>query len=72
MTGGALQCRIATGYGDLELGESVAVNGVCLTVASLDKDGRADFFASTETLARTNLGAILLSPARSILSVRSA
>jgi riboflavin synthase len=56
--GGALQCRIATGYDDLTLGESVAVNGVCLTVASFGAAGEADFFASAETLARTNLGAI--------------
>lgn len=51
---GALSCRIATGYDDLALGESVAVNGVCLTVASL-AGSEADFFASAETLARTNL-----------------
>jgi riboflavin synthase len=56
--GGALSCRIATGYGDLALGESVAVNGVCLTVASFGAAGEADFFASAETLARTNLDAI--------------
>jgi riboflavin synthase len=56
--GGALSCRIATGYDDLELGESVAVNGVCLTVASFGEPGEADFFASAETLARTNLSAI--------------
>ena len=52
---GAMNCRIATGYDDLTLGESVAVNGVCLTVAELFADGNAQFFASTETLARTNL-----------------
>lgn len=56
--GGALSCRIATGYDDLVLGESVAVNGVCLTVASFGDAGEADFFASAETLARTNLNAI--------------
>jgi riboflavin synthase len=51
---GALNCRIITGYDDLTLGESVAINGVCLTVASLAGPD-ADFFASAETLARTNL-----------------
>jgi riboflavin synthase len=56
--GGALSCRIATEYDDLALGESVAVNGVCLTVASLGARGEADFFASAETLARTNLGSL--------------
>ena len=54
---GALSCRIATGYDDLSLGESVAINGVCLTVASL-AGSDADFFASAETLARTNLDRI--------------
>jgi riboflavin synthase len=55
---GALNCRIATGYEDLTLGESVAVNGVCLTVAELLKSGEAKFFASSETLARTNLSQV--------------
>lgn len=40
---------------NLELGESVAVNGVCLTVASYDsRTFTADVMA--ETLAKTNLG----------------
>jgi riboflavin synthase len=55
--GGALTCRITTGYDDLALGESVAVNGVCLTVAAL-KENEAEFFASSETLARSNLGSL--------------
>lgn len=55
--GGALQCDIETGYYDLELGESVAVSGVCLTVAALT-GATARFFASSETLDRTNLGRI--------------
>jgi riboflavin synthase len=54
---GALTLHIATGYDDLALGESVAVNGVCLTVASLQHDA-AEFFASSETLSRTNLGSM--------------
>lgn len=55
---GALTCRIGTQFADLELGESVAVNGVCLTVAALPHDDVAEFFASAETLARTNLGSL--------------
>jgi riboflavin synthase len=47
--------RLKTSFTDLELGESVAVNGVCLTVAAL-KGEHADFFVSPETLSRTNLG----------------
>ena len=46
---------LRTGFPDLQLGESVAVNGVCLTVTR-DADGLASFFASNETLAVTALG----------------
>ena len=55
---GALQCRIDTSFKDLCLGESIAVNGVCLTVTSFTSEGKADFFASAETLARTDLNKI--------------
>lgn len=54
---GALRLSLATGFPDLTLGESVAVNGVCLTVVRHDPGGGADFFVSPETLARTSLGA---------------
>lgn len=40
------------------LGDSIAVNGVCLTVAALDGD-RAAFDAIPETLGRTNLGGLV-------------
>lgn len=52
------RCRvsIATPYTDLDLGESVSINGVCLTVVARSDAGRADFFISSETLARSNLG----------------
>ena len=56
--GGDVRLRIATGtlpFGDVRLGESVAVNGVCLTVVAFDAASfEAD--ASTETLALTTLG----------------
>lgn len=39
----------------VELGSSVAVNGVCLTVAALEDEAMA-FDLSGETLSRTNLG----------------
>jgi riboflavin synthase len=52
---GALTAVIATGYEGLELGESIAVNGVCLTVTEFNEDGDATFFLSAETLARSNL-----------------
>lgn len=52
-----IEFHINTGFNDLELGESVAVNGVCLTVAALGPNN-ALFFASPETLDRTSLGAL--------------
>jgi riboflavin synthase len=55
---GRLILTIETGFPDLELGESVAVNGVCLTVVEFDAQGLAKFFVSTETIARSNLGAL--------------
>jgi riboflavin synthase len=56
--GGDLRLRIASdtlGFADVRLGDSIAVNGVCLTVVEFDA---ASFAAdvSTETLARTTLG----------------
>lgn len=47
---------VETGWGDLELGESIALNGVCLTVTAIGDNGAASFFVSPETVARTNLG----------------
>ena len=43
----------------LELGESVAVNGACLTVVERSADG-FDFQAGPETLAKTNLGELAI------------
>jgi riboflavin synthase len=42
----------------IALGESIAVDGVCLTVAALAESGVLEFDASSETLARTTLGEI--------------
>jgi len=55
---GAMRLTVGTGFAGLELGESVAVNGVCLTVVRHDPQGEADFFVSPETLDRTNLGGV--------------
>ena len=49
---------LETGFADLALGESVAVNGVCLTVTRHEAGGAADFFVSPETLERSNLARI--------------
>lgn len=56
--GGDMTLRIQTGsldLGDVQLGDSIASNGVCLTVVSLPGDGfSAD--VSGETLSLTSLG----------------
>lgn len=51
----AIRIWASTGWKDLALGESIAVNGVCLTVAEFTAEGDAYFFVSTETLDRSNL-----------------
>jgi riboflavin synthase len=51
----ALVGVIETGFPDLTLGESVAVNGVCLTATHFQSDGLATFYISNETLEKTNL-----------------
>ena len=56
--GGSLEIELESGWPDQSLGESVAVNGVCLTVTQCDATGRARFFISPETLARTTLGGL--------------
>lgn len=43
-------------YDDVQLGESIAVNGACLTVESISHG--LQFFVSKETLEKTNLGNI--------------
>lgn len=46
---------LGSGADDIRMGESIAVNGVCLTVVAFDAQGfQAD--ASTETLSLTTLG----------------
>jgi len=58
LTEGNLTLHLATGFADLTLGESVAVNGTCLTVVTFDPQGAASFYVSRESLARTNLGSL--------------
>ena len=51
--GGRLSVR--TNLGDIKVGDSVAVNGVCLTVVEV-KEEVVTFEVSPETFGRTNLG----------------
>ena len=56
--GGDVRLRVRTGkldLGDVALGDSIAVNGVCLTVVELPGDGFAAD-VSRETLSLTSLG----------------
>ena len=46
---------VETSLGDIKIGDSVAVNGACLTVVDIDQQ-RVSFELSPETLKRTNLG----------------
>src|SRR3546814_152661 len=58
LRGGDARLRIAVGtlpFENAVLGESISVNGACLTVMAFD-DAHFDVDASTETLALTTLG----------------
>jgi riboflavin synthase len=51
--------QMSVPYKDVTLGESIALNGVCLTIARLEPIAtgtNVEFFVSPETCARTNLG----------------
>lgn len=43
---------------DVQIGDSIAINGCCLTVVAIDGDDLA-FEAGSETLSRTNLGKLV-------------
>ncbi|WP_428939509.1 riboflavin synthase [Fontivita pretiosa] len=50
---------IAADWDDVKLGDSIAINGVCLTVAELDRaKGTIGFDVIKETLDKTNLGVL--------------
>ena len=57
---GDLRARIGTGYdiGGIDIGASIACDGVCLTVIALGRDPRGwfDVQISTETVSKTNIG----------------
>ncbi len=63
--GGDVRLRVSAGtlaFDDVRLGESIAVNGICLTVVAFDAASfEAD--ASTETLSLTTLGRLAIGAA---------
>ena len=54
---GFRRLNLAADFSDAKRGESVAVNGVCLTIAELSR-GLLAFDVVPETLAKTNLGVL--------------
>jgi len=48
--------KIMTDFDDLRVGESISINGCCLTVEEVHNANEAVFFISSETLLCTNLG----------------
>jgi riboflavin synthase len=54
---GFRRLNLAVDWADARTGESVAVNGACLTIAELSR-GLLAFDVVPETLAKTNLGAL--------------
>ncbi|KAA8386350.1 riboflavin synthase [Acetobacter tropicalis] len=54
----SLMVEVDTGLTDIAEGESIAVNGVCLTAVEPAATGVARFFISSETLDRSTLGAL--------------
>ena len=56
--GGRLTIRPDRPFGSPETGESIAVNGCCLTAERFGSDGSVEFFTLAETLRRTNLGTL--------------
>jgi riboflavin synthase len=55
---GFRRLNLAVDWPDVKLGESVAVNGVCLTVAEVPEAGLLAFDVVPETLTKTNLGLV--------------
>lgn len=53
---GQRKVQILTKFQDLQPGESVSVNGVCLTVTEAGSKGEAFFYISEESLERSTLG----------------
>ncbi len=55
---GKLAVKFKRPFADPVIGESIAVNGCCLTLEQADRDGTMHFHTLEETLRRTNLGAL--------------
>ena len=58
--GGRLTLKTAPPFAAPEAGESVAVNGACLTLEKWTADGKMTFHVLDETVKRTNLGKLAI------------
>ena len=56
---GSLNLEVASGFPDVAIGESIAVNGVCLTATEVTPEGNLFFYLSSETLTRSNLKSVI-------------
>jgi riboflavin synthase len=54
--GETIQVGVSTDFRGIAEGESIAVNGVCLTATRTSSEGECTFFLSPETLDKSNLG----------------
>lgn len=54
----SLLLTVASDLGEIAAGQSVAINGVCLTALEQSRNGELKFMLSDETLSRSNLGAM--------------
>lgn len=54
--GARLEIAVSPAISDLRVGESIAVNGVCLTAEPASRPDRIVFFISGETIERSTLG----------------
>ena len=66
---GQIVIESARRFPDLTAGESIAVNGACLTLESGMKGGPLTFHVMRETFDRTNLGSL---PAGSLVNMERA
>ena len=57
---GVLSIKPSSSFDDLKYGESIAINGTCLTMEKEHYDGTIVFHILGETLKRTNLGGLPL------------
>ena len=67
---GRLTVKPDTPWTDLEEGESIAVNGACLTFEK-ESGGNLTFFVMKETLDRTNLGQLKNGPTPGVRNIKS-